>query len=247
MEYIRVCQWNLQLYAHFFHHITMDSLTTIAVQHARVAAITLHTLQAISQFVVLLDEDDDDKQKRKKSHLQQRCRWYRFVLINKDRPLFRRHLRMTYDSFLILLDKIRPHLPVPDEQMGALRGGVIIPELQLYATLRYLAGASYSDICFFCKISASSFYRVLWQTIHAINKAIEIKFPSLPEDCAILASSFESISHTGIIANCVGVVDGYLLPIVTPRKKHAKNVRSYFSGHYQKYGINIQACCDANC
>jgi hypothetical protein len=40
----------------FFHHITMDYLTTIAVQHARVAAITLHTLQAISQFVVLLDD-----------------------------------------------------------------------------------------------------------------------------------------------------------------------------------------------
>jgi hypothetical protein len=39
----------------------MHSLTTIAVQHATVAAITLHTLQAISQFVVLLDEDDDDK------------------------------------------------------------------------------------------------------------------------------------------------------------------------------------------
>ena len=33
----------------------------------------------------------------------------------------------------------------------------------------------------------------------------------------------------------------------TPRKSEAKNVRSYFSGHYQKNGINIQACCDANC
>jgi hypothetical protein len=54
------------------------------------------------------------------------------------------------------------------------------------------------------------------------------------------------VSHAGIISNCVGALDGYLLSIVTPAKKHAKNVRSYFSGHYQKYGINIQACCDAN-
>ena len=45
----------------------------------------------------------------------------------------------------------------------------------------------------------------------------------------------------------VGVLDGYLLLTVTPAKKHAKNVRSYFSGHYQKYGIGIQACCDAHC
>ena len=37
------------------------------------------------------------------------------------------------------------------------------------------------------------------------------------------------------------------MPIITPTKKTAKNVRSYFSGHYQKYGVNIQACCDAEC
>lgn len=45
----------------------------------------------------------------------------------------------------------------------------------------------------------------------------------------------------------MGAVDGYLLAIETPSKREAKNVRSYFSGHYQRNGINIQACCDANC
>ena len=107
-------------------------------------------------------------------------------------------------------------------------------------------GASYSDICLFCGISVPAFYYILWETIRAINKAIKICFPSSPEECAILASSFEAISYGNVITNCVGVLDGYLLPIVTPRKSHAKNVRSYFSGHYQKYGINIQACSDAH-
>ena len=218
----------------------------VAVQQLRVAAITTHTLQAISQFIALVD-DDCDKRKRTKSPLQQRCGWLQFVLANKNTPLFCRHLRMTYDSFMALLDKIWPHLPQIDEEMAALRGGIIIPELRLYATIRYLAGGSYSDICFFCGISKPSFYRCLWETIAAINKAVKIKFPSTAEECALNASDFESVSHAGIISNCVGAVDGYLLGIVTPAKKHAKNVRSYFSGHYQKYGINIQACCDANC
>lgn len=120
-------------------------------------------------------------------------------------------------------------------------------ELRLYATIRYLAGGSYTDICVFCKISMQSFYRIVWQTIHAINRSIKIEFPSLPEDCAILASAFEKISYAGVISNCVGALDGYLLAINTPSKKSAKNVRSYFSGHYQRYGINIQACCDADC
>ena len=30
-------------------------------------------------------------------------------------------------------------------------------------------------------------------------------------------------------------------------KKDVHNVKSYFSGHYQMYGINIQAACDHNC
>jgi len=50
------------------------------------------------------------------------------------------------------------------------------------------------------------------------------------------AASFESVSHDGVIKHCVGAVDCYLLAIHTPRKKHSKNVRSYFSGHYQRYG-----------
>jgi hypothetical protein len=66
-----------------------------------------------------------------------------------------------------------------------------------------------------------------------INKAIFFSFPSMPKDCANLASGFESISHDGVIKNCVGAVDGYLLAINIPWKKQAKNVRLYFSGHYR--------------
>jgi hypothetical protein len=42
-------------------------------------------------------------------------------------------------------------------------------------------------------------------------------------------------------------VDGYHLQITTPSKKEAKNVRSFYSGHYQTYGMNVQASCDHNC
>ena len=63
----------------------------------------------------------------------------------------------------------------------------------------------------------------------------------------MLAAGFKNISHHGVIKKGVGAVDGYLLAIATPWKSHAKNVRSYFSGHYQKYGINIQARCNAHC
>jgi hypothetical protein len=67
------------------------------------------------------------------------------------------------------------------------------------------------------------------------------------EECLHVASRFESISTTGCITNCIAAVDGYLLSIDTPTKKEAKNVRSFFPGHYQTHGLNIQAACDHHC
>jgi len=46
---------------------------------------------------------------------------------------------------------------------------------------------------------------------------------------------------------CVACIDGYLLQIMVPACSETGNVKSYFSGHYQTYGINIQAACDHKC
>lgn len=42
----------------------------------------------------------------------------------------------------------------------------------------------------------------------------------------------------------MGVIDGFLLRIKVPSKKEAGNVRVFFSGHYQCYGVNVQAVAD---
>jgi len=38
-----------------------------------------------------------------------------------------------------------------------------------------------------------------------------------------------------------------LLQIKVPAKTETGNVKAYFSGHYQTYGINVQAACDHQC
>jgi hypothetical protein len=43
---------------------------------------------------------------------------------------------------------------------------------------------------------------------------------------------------------CIGVIDGWLCPIEVPASSMVGNVQSYFSGHYQRYGFNIQAVTD---
>jgi len=61
------------------------------------------------------------------------------------------------------------------------------------------------------------------------------------------AQGFESLSSHGAIKGCVACLDSFLLQIKVPSKSETGNVKAYFSGHYQTYGINVQAACDHKC
>ena len=79
------------------------------------------------------------------------------------------------------------------------------------------------------------------------NKMLSVNFPSTVDEARDAALGFQTISQQGCIWNCVAVLNGYHLQIQTPSKKEARNVKSFFSGHYQTYGVNVQAACDHNC
>jgi DDE superfamily endonuclease len=98
----------------------------------------------------------------------------------------------------------------------------------------------------FVGISKPSFYRVCWQTITAIYTCPELQlhFPQTRDECVVVASNFASISRGQAIVNCVGAIDGFLLEIAAPPQELVGNLRSYYSGHYKRYGVNVQACCD---
>ncbi len=102
---------------------------------------------------------------------------------------------------------------------------------------------------FFTCISVASLYRVVWKCIDAINDCddLAVKLPTTLDKVKEAARGFETISTQGCIWNCVSVIDGYHLQIQTPSKNEVRNVQSFFSGHYQTHGLNIQAACDHNC
>ena len=131
---------------------------------------------------------------------------------------------------------------------GGGGGGVIIPDISLYCTLCYLASGSYMDI-FVVGISKPSFYRVVWKTMYVIVRCgnLRIMWLDTKELAVQSAAGFSSISTNRVMTECVVVLNGYHMEIATPPKKEVHNVKSYFSGHYQTYGINVQAACDHNC
>jgi hypothetical protein len=88
---------------------------------------------------------------------------------------------------------------------------------------------------------------VIWKTITALVECQELalKWPEFPNEIQSAIAGFATISFNGVINNCVGVVDGFLLRTRVPSKREVKNVRSFFSGHYQCYGINCQGVSDS--
>ncbi|CAB9497043.1 expressed unknown protein [Seminavis robusta] len=179
---------------------------------------------------------------RNPSIFEQRLHWDRYCQKHQNRGTFARRLRMRRESFDKLLSFLVDDLLV-NETQATRRGGSIIPELCLYCTLRYSAGGSYLDITDIAGISRSSFYRVLWKTITALCKCpqLKIRFPRTQQEIKTAIDGFAGISDGVAIQNCVGVADGYLMRIRVPTKKETGNIRSFFSGHYQCYGVNIQA------
>ena len=142
---------------------------------------------------------------RSASVFEQRLVWDDFMSRHRETVLFTRHLRMKAQSFDGLVAILRDALTRNEDQADR-RGGVIIPEIRLYATIRWLAGASYSDIVYFCGISVAAFYCIVWDTIYAIinHPSLEMKFPQTLDECKAAARGFASISDSKVINNCVG-------------------------------------------
>ena len=104
---------------------------------------------------------------------------------------------------------------------------------------------------YFIGISPSSFYCILWRCIEdAINRCSNLSISQeqmMSEVLPQAAKGLASISSQGCIWNCFAVIDGYHHQIRPPSKSEVNNIKSFFSGHYQTYELNIQTACDRYC
>ena len=89
-----------------------------------------------------------------------------------DDKMFKRMFRMSKHAFSNLLGLLEDHYEERDSasvrQAKNSSGSVVSPKTALAVTLRWLAGASYIDLCFTWGISMGSFFvdgGVLWGTM----------------------------------------------------------------------------------
>ncbi len=126
--------------------------------------------------------------------------------------LFKRMFRVDKETFSELLDCIVPFMQQKNlTKARNSSGSPIVLKARLAVTLRWLAGASYLDLCFAFGIAPSTFYHpagVLWPTLEAIDAAFTIGFAF--DDIKRLETLSKGFyDHSGgVLDGCVLALDG---------------------------------------
>ena len=113
--------------------------------------------------------------------------------------------------------------------------------------LNFLGGEEYpKSIADIFGMSLKSAERIIDNFLNAANNnlSFDIYIPLSNEDLQKCAQGFDFIrSAYGMYYDCVGVLDGWLCCIQKPSVTIATGD---FSGHYHRFGKNVQTMCDSN-
>eukprot|EP00918_Siedleckia_nematoides_P055377 GHVU01120812.1.p1 GENE.GHVU01120812.1~~GHVU01120812.1.p1 ORF type:complete len:412 (-),score=28.66 GHVU01120812.1:401-1636(-) len=188
-----------------------------------------------------------DINKREYRIQRQRIQWDSEGEVISDPRLFEVTYRMPIASFRRLLKLVRPYLHEPDSVKSRNRTGTDPASVgtKLAVTLRFLAGASYCDIAGRFRLSVPHVYSIVHEGIDAILSvpSLQIRFPSTDDEREAEARGFASMSTQQCIRHCIGCIDGFLVPTRVPTSREVGRVEAFYSGHYSRYGVSLQACC----
>ncbi|KAL7545661.1 hypothetical protein ACHAWF_009009 [Thalassiosira exigua] len=109
--------------------------------------------------------------------------------------------------------------------------------------LRVLGGGRPKDIRHFVGTCRDASYKAVTDFLNAVNESPElsINFPSSDAEWEAVRRGWSAKSYDGLLHGNVLALDGFFQRTNMPTRKEATNVLSYYSGHYESYGINCQA------
>ena len=205
-------------------------------------------------MLCLEDEDEDEydtsaiaerepKRRRRWKHI--RLNWNLHVAQLQHEDRFFKEYKMTLESWNLLHNMLRPYI-----QRQCMRSRSLQPitcNIIMGLGMRYLTGSHKSCIRHVFGVSYTECYRCCIDFIKGVNMcpALNINMPTTCAEWDCVKREFRQKSKDGIMNGCVGCIDGLLQKTLAPRYTEVDNVRSYYSGHYEHYGLNCQGICDA--
>jgi hypothetical protein len=188
------------------------------------------------------------KKSRKRKWLHERTDWSEHARMKVHQDRFQTEYHMSFKAFNKLVDILRPSLAVNVKQsMCSSTNDPIHPEIAVAAGLRYLGGELVKSIADIFHMSYTTTFKKIEQFLVAVdsNDVFNINVPTTPHELKECANGWSNLSSAeGIYDGCIGAIDGWLCCINAP--KEVDNKAHYYSGHYQRYGLNVQAVCDSN-
>ena len=149
----------------------------------------------------------------------------------------------TYNKLIRILD------PILERVEFNSRSSVPIQVEHIVAHgIRVLRGGTHSDNRHLVGTCISSAYASFDDFIDAVNSApaLDIIAPQTEEEWLRMNAEWKRKSTNEIIAGCVTALDGFFQRCNKPTKKETRNTIAYYSGHYESYGVNCQACVRAD-
>ena len=171
----------------------------------------LETLIIIKSFSKLNKKAIKPRKLRARNTIRDRSYGLK-VMADATDAEFQRMFRLSRKSFGKLHDLVAPYLEKDKFQATRSSGSPISTVTKLAVTLRWLAGGSYLDICSLFGIDKANFFNgqsVLWQTIDAIDRSIQIGLSLSKIDLRRNAQEFSRMSNYRM-NDCVMAVDGWV-------------------------------------
>lgn len=265
MPFKRIECQRLSLIHHYYHYYVYCNKESTLV----ISLLTMESnnkWQNLHDLIELAGDDEDDAidfpsmlavidffyssaRERAIKWTNIRLNWQEHVRRELHTRTFDTKYHMTLSSFNQLVDTLRPSITLDFvKSMNSTMGNTpIYPELIVGMGLRYLGGEAVKSIEDIFGVDHRSIPRLIDIFFDAvmINKELAIRLPSSIDQLQQLSNQFDEISTADHLFNgCVGAIDGYLCFTIQPIDPDIQNKRDYYSGHYQTFGLNIQAICD---
>ena len=211
-----------------------------ALRSSRDAADALETLEHLTN----MQQWSDNLRKERLAHSRLSWKQHATQLIHEG--LFVNEYTMSYNAHSELVEILRPYLQ--RKEYNSRGKEPIAVEHMVGAGLRHLQGGRVKDARHIVKTSRAACYAMVDDFIDAVNSApeLDIKFPQNADEWRAANEGFRRRSTNDVMGGTVAALDGFFQRSNKPITKETNNVLSYFSGHYESYGVNCLAAVRAD-
>ena len=202
----------------------------------------------------IIGDDDDDlfgieinnKKKIKDRWIHIRQSWCNHVAKLIHEGYFQNEYRMSFNSWNKLHAVLSCKLKRKQSKSRSLHPVTI--NIIMATGMRWLTGIPVNGVRHMFNLSRTEAYRCTNKFLNAVmtSKDLAINLPKNREEWNDVKLGFAIRSKDGVMNGCCGAIDGLFVKTIRPKYWEAHNIRAYYSGHYEHYGLNCQGVCDSN-